>query len=67
MASSRALNKKAEILSGKLKTRQIVGSYAAAKGTVDLLKQLVSSSKAKSAQELLDEVRAVGVRLQSGS
>ncbi len=69
MASSRgranaALAEKADVLCLKLKQRQIVGSYAAAKGTVDLLKQLVSSTKVGSAQELLEEVRAVGVKVQ---
>ena len=65
MASSRgrantALAEKAEVLCLKLKQGQVKGSYAAAKGTVDLLKQLVSSTKVRSAQELLEEVRAVG-------
>ena len=69
MASSRgrantALAEKAEVLCLKLKQGQVKGSYAAAKGTVDLLKQLVSSTKVRSAQELLEEVRAVGVKVQ---
>jgi translation initiation factor eIF-2B subunit beta len=49
----------------KLRQKRIVGSFAAAKGTVDLLKQIVSSSKATTAQQLLEEVRTVGVRIQS--
>lgn len=49
----------------KLKQRRISGSYAAAKGTVDLLKQLISSTKVTNPQQLLEEVRTVGVRIQS--
>lgn len=52
-------------LCDKLRQRRIIGSYAAAKGTADLLRQLASSSKAQSAQMLLEEVRSVGVRIQS--
>jgi len=49
----------------KLRQRRISSSYEVAKGTVELLKQLVSSSKASSPQALLEEVRNVGVRIQS--
>lgn len=49
----------------KLKQRRVSGSYAAAKGTVELLKQLISSSKVTNPQQLLEEVRIVGVRIQS--
>jgi len=49
----------------KLRQRRVIGSYAAAKGTADLLRQLASSAKAQSAQMLLEEVRSVGVRIQS--
>lgn len=49
----------------KLRQRRIHGNYAIAKGTVEILKQLVASTKGSNVQSLLEEVRSVGVRIQS--
>lgn len=62
---TQAYQEKVKEFCDKLRQKRVVGSYAAAKGTVEILKQLVSSTKAENAQMLLEEVRSVGVRIQS--
>jgi len=49
----------------KLRQRRIGGSLAAAKGTAELLRQLVTSSRLNNPQIMLDEVRDVGIQIQS--
>lgn len=49
----------------KLRQRRIGGSLAAAKGTAELLRQLVTSSRLSDPHVMLEEVRDVGVQIQS--
>ena len=49
----------------KLRQRRIVGSLSAAKGTAELMRQLVTSSRLSDPHALLEEVRSVGIHIQS--
>lgn len=49
----------------KLRQRKICTSLDAAKGTAELLRQLVTSSKLSDPQSLLEEVKNVGNKLQA--
>jgi hypothetical protein len=48
----------------KLRQRRIHGSLAAAKGTAELLRQLVASSRLHDPKTMLEEVKKVGIRIQ---
>lgn len=60
-----ALSNKTDDFCCKLRQRKIDGSLAAAKGTAELLRQLVTSIRVGDPRDLLDEVRTVGVKLQA--
>lgn len=49
----------------KLRQRRIDGSLAAAKGTAELMRQLVTSSRLNDPHYMLEEVRRVGAQIQS--
>ena len=48
----------------KLRQRRIPSGIEAAKGTADLMRSLVTSSRLADPQSLLDEVKSVGIQLQ---
>lgn len=48
----------------RLRQRRVDGSLAAAKGTAELMRQLVTSSKLNDPHSMLDEVRRVGNLIQ---
>lgn len=49
----------------RLRQRKVETSLDAAKGTAELLRQLVTSSRLSDPQSLLDEVKRVGLTLQA--
>lgn len=51
--------------STRLRQRKVGTSLDAAKGTAELLRQLVTSSRLSDPQSLLDEVKRVGLTLQA--
>jgi translation initiation factor eIF-2B subunit beta len=48
----------------RLRTRRVDGSLGAAKGTAELLRQLVASSRRADPRALLEDIRAAGVAIQ---
>lgn len=57
-------NDKVEAFCRRLTDRRIDGSLAAAKGTAELLRQLVTSSRLNTPEVMLQEVKRVGLRMQ---
>lgn len=49
----------------RLRQRSVNGSLAAAKGTAELMRQLVTSSKLNDPHAMLGEVRSVGLTIQA--
>ncbi len=49
----------------RLRQRRVNGSLAAAKGTAELMRQLVTSSKLADPHAMLAEVRSVGLTIQA--
>lgn len=62
---SQPFNDKVEALCRRLTDRRIDGSLAAAKGTAELLRQLVTSSRLNTPEVMLAEVKRVGLRIQA--
>ena len=58
-------NDRVEAFCRRLTDRRIDGSLAAAKGTAELLRQLVTSSRLNTPEALLTEVKRVGLRMQA--
>jgi hypothetical protein len=58
-------NDRVEAFCRRLTDRRIDGSLAAAKGTAELLRQLVTSSRLNTPESLLAEVKRVGLRMQA--
>ena len=63
--SNSLLLPKVDDFCSKLRQRRVDGSLSAAKGTAELLRQLVTLFKGGDPRGLLEEVRNVGVKLQS--
>lgn len=63
--ASQGFYDRVEEFATKLRHRRVAGSLEAAKGTAELLRQLVTSSRLVDPQVLLDEVKDVGATLQS--
>ena len=56
---------KVDDLCDRLRERRVEGSLPAAKGTAELLRQLVTSSRLQDPHAMLAEVRRVGMKIQS--
>ena len=56
---------KVEDFCDRLRQRRVNGSLAAAKGTAELMRQLVTSSKLNDPHTMLSEVRKVGTIIQA--
>lgn len=56
---------KVEAFCRRLTDRRTDGSLAAAKGTAELLRQLITSSRLNTPEVLLAEVKRVGLRIQA--
>lgn len=65
--ASKAFHDRVQDYATKLRERRVVTSLDAAKGTAELLRQLVTSSRMTDAQSLLDEVKNVGSILQAAN
>lgn len=63
--ATQAYLERVEELCRELRARRIEGSLDAAKRTAELLRQLVTSQRLTDPQSLLEEVKSVGVRIQS--
>ena len=64
-AASQPFNDRVEAFCRRLADRRIDGSLAAAKGTAELLRQLVTSSRLSTPELMLAEVKRVGLRIQA--
>lgn len=62
---STSFNDRVEAFCARLADRRVESSLAAAKGTAELLRQLVTSSRLHTPEVMLAEVKRVGLRLQS--
>ncbi|KAL4419149.1 hypothetical protein ABPG77_002662 [Micractinium sp. CCAP 211/92] len=62
---SQAFNDRVEAFCRRLTDRRIDGTLAAAKGTAELLRQLVTSSRLNTPEIMLAEVKRVGLRIQA--
>lgn len=58
-------NDRVEAFCRRLTDRRIDGTLAAAKGTAELLRQLITSSRLNTPELLLSEVKRVGLRIQA--
>ncbi|PSC72427.1 translation initiation factor eIF-2B subunit beta [Micractinium conductrix] len=65
MAAPSAFSDRVENFCRRLTDRRIDGSLAAAKGTAELLRQLVTSSRLNTPEVMLAEVKRVGLRIQA--
>lgn len=65
MAGQSSFNDRVEAFCCRLVDRRINSSLAAAKGTAELLRQLVTMSRLNTPELLLAEVKKVGLRIQS--
>ncbi|KAI3425022.1 hypothetical protein D9Q98_008403 [Chlorella vulgaris] len=65
MAGQSSFNDRVEAFRCRLVDRRINSSLAAAKGTAELLRQLVTMSRLNTPELLLAEVKKVGLRIQS--
>jgi hypothetical protein len=63
MAAS--FNDRVEAFCARLADRRVDSSLAAAKGTAELLRQLVTSSRLHTPELMLAEVKRVGLRIQA--
>ena len=63
--ASAAYHGKVNDFCDRLRQRRVEGSLAAAKGTAELLRQLLTSSRLADPHSMLEEVRSVGVKIQS--
>lgn len=61
------LNDRIESFCESLRQRKIGGSLAAARGTAEILRQLITSARLTDPQQMLDEVRSVGTRIQASN
>lgn len=62
---SQAFNDRVEAFCRRLTDRRTDGTLAAAKGTAELLRQLVTSSRLNTPEVMLAEVKRVGLRIQA--
>ncbi len=65
MSVSDAVIEAADEFIAQLRRRQIVGSLPTAKRTAEILRFLVTKGRHNTAEALLDDVRAVGTRMQA--
>ncbi|EFN54691.1 hypothetical protein CHLNCDRAFT_24479 [Chlorella variabilis] len=65
MSGPLPFSSRVEAFCTRLTDRRIDGSLAAAKGTAELLRQLVTSSKLNTPELMLAEVKKVGLRIQA--
>jgi hypothetical protein len=63
--SGQAFNDRVEAFCTRLVDRRVAGSLAAAKGTAELLRQLITSSRLNTPELMLAEVKRVGLRIQA--
>ncbi|KAI7838442.1 hypothetical protein COHA_007705 [Chlorella ohadii] len=63
--ASQPMNERVEAFCRRLTDRRIDGSLAAAKGTAELLRQLITSSRLNTPELMLGEVKRVGLRIQA--
>lgn len=63
--ASQAFHERVDDFCDKLRQRRVTTSLDAAKGTAELLRQLVTSSRLADPQSLLEEVRSVGIKMQA--
>lgn len=61
----RTYSYKVEEFCDSLRQRRIENSLAAAKGTAELLRQVIASSRMSEPKGMLEEVRNVGIKIQS--
>ncbi len=60
-----AVHDRVDIFCDQLRQRRIEASLDAAKGTAELMRQLVTSQRLPDPQSLLTEVKNVGLRIQT--
>ena len=58
-------NDRVELFCRRLADRRVDGSLAAAKGTAELLRQLIASSRLSTPDIMLAEVKKLGLRIQA--
>jgi translation initiation factor eIF-2B subunit beta len=61
------LNDRIDDFCEKLRQRRVSGSLAAARGTAEILRQVITSSRLTDPQDNLKEIKTIGIKIQSSN